>query len=169
MLTLDRDDELGDDGEDLSTTLLKHVEDTLDGEESVRILLLTDALEENGEVMMVVELLDLNLPVDAVLGSVLDGNREVTAVVEAAELAGRDGSVVEGTSSGLLRCRPVLGLEEADCAATDALAFLDGCYSRSIGCHLRMPLAAMLSSWRPVSPPIYWAERLAVSFLVAAM
>jgi len=45
---LDGDDELGDDGKDLSTTLLKHVEDTLDGEESVRILLLTDALEENG-------------------------------------------------------------------------------------------------------------------------
>ena len=118
---------------------------------------------------MVVELLDLNLPVDAVLGSVLDGNRKVTAVVEAAELAGRDGSVVEGTSSGLLRCRPVLRLEEADCAATDALAFLDGCCRRLIGFHLRMPLAAMLSSWRPVSPPIYWAERLAVSFLVAAM
>ena len=48
MLTLDGDDELRDDGEDLSTALLKHVEDTLDGEESVRILLLTDALEENG-------------------------------------------------------------------------------------------------------------------------
>jgi hypothetical protein len=169
LLTLDGDDELGDDWEDLSTTLLKHVEDTLDGEESVRILLLTDALEENGEVMMVVELLDLNLPVDAVLGSMLDGNREVTAVIEAAELAGRDGSVVKGTSSGLLRCRPVLGLEEADGAATDTLTLLDGCYERLIGFHLRMPLAAMLSSWRPVSPPIYWAERLAVSFLVAAM
>lgn len=76
--------------------------------------------------MMVVELLDLNLPVDAVLGAVLDGNGKITAVVEAAELAGRDGSVVEGTSSGLLRCRPVLRLEEADCAATDALTFLDG-------------------------------------------
>jgi hypothetical protein len=48
LLTLDGDDELGDDRENLSTTLLKHVEDTLDGEESVRILLLTDALEENG-------------------------------------------------------------------------------------------------------------------------
>lgn len=118
---------------------------------------------------MVVELLDLNFPVNAVLGAVLDGNGKVTAVVEAAELAGWDRSVVEGTSSGLLRCRPVLGLEEADCAATDALTFLDGCCRWLIGCHLRMPLAAMLSSWRPVSPPIYWAERLAVSFLVAAM
>ena len=74
MLTLDGDNKLRDDGEDLSTTLLKHVEDTLDGEESVRILLLTDALEENGQIMMIVELLNLNLPVDAVLGTVLDGN-----------------------------------------------------------------------------------------------
>ena len=127
MLTLDGDDELRDDGEDLGTTLLKHVKDTLDGEESVRILLLTDAFEEDGQVMMIVELLNLNLPVDAVLGTVLDGNGEVSAVVEAAELTGRDGSVIEGTSSGLLRCRPVLGLKEADCAATDTLTFLNGC------------------------------------------
>ena len=127
MLTLDGDNKLGDDGENLSTTLLKHVEDTLDCEESVRILLLTDALEENGQIMMIVELLNLNLPVDAVLGTMLDSNGKVTAVIETAELAGRDGSVVEGTSSGLLRCRPVLGLEEADCAATDTLTFLDGC------------------------------------------
>jgi len=71
-LTLDRDDKLGDDGEDLGATLLEHVKDTLDGEESVGILLLTDALEEDGEVMMVVELHHVDLPVDFVLGAVLN-------------------------------------------------------------------------------------------------
>ena len=128
MLTLDGDDELGDDGENLSTTLLKHVEDTLDGEESVWVLLLTDTLEENGEVMMVVELLDLNLPVDTVLRAVLNGDGEISTVVEAAELASGNGAIVESTSPGLLRRRLFLGLEKADSAATETLTLLDGCY-----------------------------------------
>jgi len=59
---LDRDDELRDDGKDLSVSVVEEVEDTLDGKESVGILLLTDTLHEDGEVMMVVELADLDFP-----------------------------------------------------------------------------------------------------------
>ena len=43
-------------------SVVEEVEDTLDGKESVGILLLTDTLHEDGEVMMVVELADLDFP-----------------------------------------------------------------------------------------------------------
>ena len=42
-------------------TVLKHVENTLHGEEAVRLLLLAQAVEEDGEVVVVVELLDVDL------------------------------------------------------------------------------------------------------------
>ena len=118
---------MGDDREDLSTTLLEHVKDTLDGEESVWVLLLTNTLEENGKVMMVVELLDLNLPVNAVLRAVLNCNREISTVVETAELTCGNGTIVESTSPGFLRCWLVLRLKKADSAATETLTLLDGC------------------------------------------
>jgi hypothetical protein len=125
-LTLDRDDQLGDDREHLSSTLLKHVEDTLNREEAVRVLLLADALEEDGQVVMVVELLDHNLPVDTELRAMLNGNGEVAAVIETTELGGRNGSVVEGTGPGLLSGRLVLRLEEAGRLSSETLSLLDG-------------------------------------------
>ena len=126
-LTLDGDDELRDNREDLSTTLLEHVKDTLDGEESVWVLLFTNTLEENRKVMMVVELLDLNFPVNSVLRTMLNGNREISTVVETTELTCRNGTIIESSSLGLLRCRLVLRLKETDCAATETLSLLQSC------------------------------------------
>ena len=74
FLTLNRDDQLGNNWKDLSATLLKHIKDTLDGEESVWVLLFTDSLKEDGQVMMIVKLLDLNFPIDLKLRSMLNGN-----------------------------------------------------------------------------------------------
>lgn len=71
-LTLDRDDQLGDDGQNLGASLFEHVENALHGQEAVGVLLFTDAFEENGEVVMVVELGHVHFPVNAVLGTVLD-------------------------------------------------------------------------------------------------
>ena len=62
VLTLDRNNELGNDGEDFSLTLGKEVEDTLHSEEAVRVLFLTDTLHENRQVVMIVELLHFDLP-----------------------------------------------------------------------------------------------------------
>jgi hypothetical protein len=78
--------------------------------------------------MVVVKLLNLDFPVDSILRAVLDSNRKVATVVESAELTGWDVSLVESTSSGLLRCRLILGLEEADSASTNALTLLNGGY-----------------------------------------
>jgi len=94
----DRDDELRDDGEYLSSTLLEHVADSLDGKESVGVDLLTDAFEEDGEVVMVVELLDIHFPVDFVLGAVLNGNGQVSSVVEASEFRRSNRSGFNSTS-----------------------------------------------------------------------
>lgn len=85
-LTLDWDDQLRDNGQDLRATLLEHVEDTLNGEETVGVVLFTDTLEEDREVMMVVKLFNVDLPVNFVLGSVFNSNRHVSSVVETAEL-----------------------------------------------------------------------------------
>jgi hypothetical protein len=53
-LTLNGDDKLGNDGEYLGTTFFKHIEDTLDSEETVGVLLLSDTFKENGEIMVIV-------------------------------------------------------------------------------------------------------------------
>jgi hypothetical protein len=85
-LTLDGDDELRNDWKNLCSSLLKHIKDSLDSEESVWILLLSDTLEEDWQVMMVVKLLNFNFPVDLVLRTMLNCNRKVTSVVESSEL-----------------------------------------------------------------------------------
>ena len=117
-----------DDWQNLSTTLLKHIKDTLDGEESIWVLLFTDTFEENGQVMVIVKLLDLNLPVDAVLGTVFNSNGKISSIVETSEFGGRNVSLVESTSNRLLRCRLLLGLKEADSASTKTFTFLKSGY-----------------------------------------
>lgn len=74
--------------------------------------------------MVIVKLLDLNLPVDAVLGTVFNSNGKISSVVEASEFGGRNVSLVESTSNRLLRCRLLLGLKEADSASTKTFTFL---------------------------------------------
>ena len=101
-LTLNWDDQLGNDGEDLGTTLLEHVEDTLHSKEAVGVLLFADAFEEDRQVMMIIKLHNIDLPLDLVLGSVVDGDGEISSVVEASELTGYNSTVVQSTSLRLL-------------------------------------------------------------------
>ncbi len=75
ILTLDRDDELWNDGEDLGLSVFEQVMDALDSEEAVWFLLLTDALHKDGQVMMVVKLANLDLPSDLVGAAVLNLDR----------------------------------------------------------------------------------------------
>mmetsp|Transcript_70913 Transcript_70913/g.207789 ORF Transcript_70913/g.207789 Transcript_70913/m.207789 type:complete len:288 (+) Transcript_70913:299-1162(+) len=84
---LDRDDELGHDGQDLGAALLEHVVHALDSEEAVGLLLLADAVEEDGQVVVVVQLIHVDLPGDlAAHRAVEDLDGQVPAVVEAPEL-----------------------------------------------------------------------------------
>lgn len=117
-----------DDGEDLGAALLKHVEDTLDGEESVGVDLLADTFEENGEVMMVVELGDIDFPVDFVLGSVVDGDGEISSIVEASELTGGDGSRLDSSGFRGGQLGSLLGFSERGGLTSTAVSFLKGGY-----------------------------------------
>ena len=85
-LTLDRNDELRDDRKDLGTALFQHVESSLEREESVRVSLLSNPLEEDGEVMMVVKLSHIHFPVDSVVATVLNSDGKISAVIESSEL-----------------------------------------------------------------------------------
>ena len=100
----------------------EQIEDTLDSEESVWVLLLTDSLHEDGEVVMVVELVHLNLPRNLVGGAVLNLDGQISTIVEAAELAGRDLSPLVGTGlggqGGWLRLSLVQGADFATAALT---------------------------------------------------
>ena len=102
----------------------KQIEDTLDSEESVWVLLLTDSLHEDGEVVMVVELVHLNLPRNLVGRAVLNLDGQISTIVEAAELAGRNLSPLVGTGFGGQSSRLSLSLVQGADFATAALAFL---------------------------------------------
>merc|ERR1719183_1155927 len=62
--------------------------------------------------MMVVKLLDVDLPVNFILGAVLNGDGHVTAVVESAELGLGDFTAEDGASDGLLDGGFEFGLSE---------------------------------------------------------
>ena len=66
QLTLDGDDELRDDGEDLGISASKEVKDSLNSEESVWVLLLADTFHEDWEVVMIIELVHFNFPLNFV-------------------------------------------------------------------------------------------------------
>jgi len=126
---------LGNDGENLGTTLLEHVKDTLHGKEAVGVLLFADTLEEDGQVMMVIELHNIDLPLNFVLRAMLNRNGQVSAVVEAAELRGDNRATVDGTSDGLHGSGLFLGGKEGAGLATNALALFEGSLaSSSDGC-----------------------------------
>ena len=90
---------MGNDREYFGASFLEHVADTLDGEETVGIVLLTDSFEEDGKVMMVVELGHINLPVDLILGSVLNSDGQISTVVESTEFTCGDDAIFLCSSS----------------------------------------------------------------------
>jgi hypothetical protein len=96
----------------------------LHGQEAVRVLLLADAFEEDGEVVVVVQLGHVDLPVDFVLRSMLDSNGEVSAIVETAELAGSDHSAGNCACLGSLDLGSWLRLVHAECLSARAFTFL---------------------------------------------
>ena len=98
-LTLDRDDELRNNWKHLCSTLLKHVESSLDREESVWLLLFADSFKEDGEVVMVVKGHDVDLPEDSVLQAVVDANRQVSSIVKTTELRWGNIASIDGSCS----------------------------------------------------------------------
>lgn len=74
---------------------------------------------------MVVELHHVDLPLDLVLGAVLNGDGEISAVVEATELGGNDGAALNGSSHGLLGRGNGLGDLEGSGLSSNAVSLLE--------------------------------------------
>lgn len=72
--SLNWDNKLWDDWEYFCSTFLEHVEYTLHGQESVGIHFLSNSLEEDWQVMMIIQLLDFYFPIDLVLWTMLNCN-----------------------------------------------------------------------------------------------
>ena len=113
IFTFDWNDQLGDYRKHFCSTFFKHIKDTLYWEESIWILLLTDSFEKDRKIMMIIKLLNLNLPINAVLGSMLNRDRKISSVIESSELRWWNLPVVECTSDWLLLRWPLLGIVQA--------------------------------------------------------
>mmetsp|Transcript_123029 Transcript_123029/g.353475 ORF Transcript_123029/g.353475 Transcript_123029/m.353475 type:complete len:245 (+) Transcript_123029:179-913(+) len=82
-----RDDQLRHHRQDLRAALLKEVVGALHGQEAVRILLFPSPIEEHGQVVVVIELVDVHLPRDLAAATTVEHrNRQVAAVVKLPEL-----------------------------------------------------------------------------------
>lgn len=101
-------------------TVFEQVKDALHGQEAVWVDLLANSVHEDGQVVMVVELVDLNFPCDFVLGTVLNLDGKVSPVVELAELSRQDLPSSAGASSGCYDSRLSLGLLEGASVTTEA-------------------------------------------------
>ena len=119
-LTFDGDDELGNNGEDFSTTFLEHVHATLDRKETVGVLLLTDTFEEDRQVVVVVKLHNINLPEDLIRWSMLNRNRQIPSIIKASKLRRHDRTSLSSTSAWLLNNSDVFWREERRCLSTRA-------------------------------------------------
>jgi len=147
--SFDRNDQLWDNWEDLGSALLEHVEGALDGEETVRVRLLAEALEENGQVVVIVKLGYLNFPSNPVLRSMLDRNRQVTSIVKIAELTGSDHTRLHSTGHWLVGHETQFCLHGRVGFATDAISFLQHhCFHGSL--YLVVCSYSWRSDWRPL-------------------
>lgn len=79
---LDRDDQLWNNGQGLAGTMLKHIMHSLSGEKFMRVRRFRESLEKQRKIVMVVELLDFNLPCDLVaLRVVFQSDRKVAPFI----------------------------------------------------------------------------------------
>jgi hypothetical protein len=128
-LTLDWDDQLRNHREHLCATLLKHIHHTLDGQEAIGILFLADALEENRQVVVVIQLHDIDLPENLVGWAVLNRNGKITSVIETSEFRGHNRARSKCTSHRSLGHRLILGLQQRAVLTSNALASLESGYN----------------------------------------
>lgn len=93
---------MGDYWQNFVVANFEHVLHALYSQKAIWVLLLSDTIEENWEVVMVIELLHVNLPANYVLDTlVLHLDWKITAVVKGAEnRVWRIGPLLESTSLG---------------------------------------------------------------------
>lgn len=97
---LDRNNQLWYDWQHLGTALFEHIEYALHCKETVWIHFFANPFEENGQVVMIVQLLNFDLPIDSILRTVFYRNGQVAAVIKESELAHWNLPAVDGASYG---------------------------------------------------------------------
>jgi hypothetical protein len=65
-------------------------------------LLFTDAFEENGQIVMVVKLKNIDFPCDFVVRAMFNRDGEISSVIEASELTRDDWAALGSSSNGFL-------------------------------------------------------------------
>ena len=103
----------------------EQIEDTLYSEESVWVLLLTDAFKENWQVVMVIQRHDVNLPLNLVLRPVLNANRQVSSIIETAEFRWSHLPSSDGSGHWLRWSCLLWGFGGRERLTTNSLAFLE--------------------------------------------
>jgi len=93
---LDRDDQLRHDGEDLRATLVQEVAGATAGHEFGGVLGFTQTIEENGEVVVVIQLVNIDFPLQIIASAALELDWQVAAFVELAEVGGEFAVAVHG-------------------------------------------------------------------------
>ena len=89
--TFDGDDELRNDWENFVSSFVEEIIGSKNCEWTVRIKFFSGSIKENGKIVMIVQRLDWNFPVEFRLWIlVIDSDREISSVVVPSELWGRD-------------------------------------------------------------------------------
>lgn len=96
--SLDRNNKLWYNRQNLSTSFFQHIKYTLYCDEPVWVTFLSDSFKENRKIMVVVELLDMNFPVNFVLGTMFNRDWQITSVIEQSELTNWNYSSINRTS-----------------------------------------------------------------------
>ena len=93
---LERDNQLWNNWKDFATTMLKHIMDSLPGEEFIWMRGFRESLEEQRKIVVVVKLFDFNFPCDFVaLGIVFQSDRKVASFVTLLEFCPLGSSLLE--------------------------------------------------------------------------
>ena len=122
---LNRDNKLWNNRKNFCSTLFKHVKHSLDWEESVRISLLSDSLEKDWQVMVIVKLLNINFPWNLVLWTVFNANGKVASVVEQSKFTSWNFSSVTSTSNWFLLRWLCLSYIQANWFSTRSISFFE--------------------------------------------
>jgi len=122
--SFDWNNQLWDNWKNFSTTLFKHIENTLNCKESIWIDLFSYTLKEDWKIMMIIKLLNINFPIDFILWTMFNCYWKISSVVEKSEFTDWDLSTIDGTSSWLKWDWFSLWLIQTETLSSKAITFL---------------------------------------------
>jgi hypothetical protein len=121
---------LGDDGEDLGATFVEEIESSLDSQKPVGIKFLSNSFKEDGEVMMIIELGDINLPGDLVSTSLMvNGNGKISSVVESPKFGNLNIPLDDSSSLRFCIGKSIFFVIQARALSSESFSFFQESFS----------------------------------------